>query len=158
MKLTGRCVEKVVEDTWLLATEDGAILMKTDQELKVGSTMTFVKPKEVENKIFSANKAFKAARARDNISTEISDKEKRKLCNRIGAVDMKSGDIPEVKTFADIKSVDTVGSTVKNLIGKVKRTSGEILNKKGTGRFRIIDLKDIVGDDISLILYKKKFL
>ena len=48
MKLTGRCVEKVVEDTWLLATEDGAILMKTDQELKVGSTMTFVKPKEVE--------------------------------------------------------------------------------------------------------------
>ena len=33
----------MVEDTWLLATEDGEILMKTDQELKVGSTMTFMK-------------------------------------------------------------------------------------------------------------------
>ena len=154
MKLIGRCVEKVEEDTWLLATENGAILMKTDQELKAGSTMTFVKPKEVEKKIFSANKAFKAARARDNISIEISEKEKSKLCAKMGTVDMKSGDKPEVKIFNDINSVDVVGNTVKNLIGKVKRTSGEILNKKGTGRFKIIDLKDIVGDDISLTLYK----
>ena len=65
MKIIGRVVEELIDNWWMIATEDGGILMKCDQKLKLEITYSFIKPDKIDRYKYKSSTIFKPVESKD---------------------------------------------------------------------------------------------